>query len=225
VRNIFNRAGYAKGLLIAASLILAGQAAALHLLSLPERELPVPGLHSLPLEFGEWKGAGEQTLDADVTAYLKPDEYVIRDFVNRRTGASVDVFIAYFKSVQNVYGPHSPSVCLPGSGWLVRGSKIVNVQVAGPAESIPVNEYRLEKGDNRILAVYWYENDRHVWAEEFRGKLALLPDLLRYHRSDVSLVRMVFPIRDVTGDEARASYPEFIRLVFPKLVERFQSVN
>ena len=72
------------------------------------------------------------------------------------------------------------SVCLPGSGWLVRSSRIRPLPCRDAPQGIPVNEYVLEKNNERILVLYWYQNDRNIWAEEFKAKLTLLPDLIRY---------------------------------------------
>ena len=137
---------------------------------------------------------------------------------------SINFFVAHFKSLQDSYGPHSPRVCLPGAGWLVRSSKIETVPIPGRAEGIPVNEYILEKSSDRILVIYWYQNDRNVWAEEFRAKLKLLPDLIRYRRSDVSLIRLITSIQG-TGENEMVNCLEFTRLVFPPLVERFESAR
>ncbi len=49
----------------------------------------------------------------------------------------------------------------------------------GRAAGIPVNKFVLEKAGQHILVLYWYQNDRNVWAEEFQGKLRLLPDLIQ----------------------------------------------
>jgi len=70
--------------------------------------------------------------------------------------------------------------------------------------------------------VYWYQNDRHVWAEEFRAKLTLLPDLIRYRRSDVSLVRLITPVREGGLDQALSNAREFTGLAFPSLVQTFR---
>ena len=214
-----------KGLFLPAGLILVLQAAASHVLSVPERDFPLPSLRQLPIQMGDWRAPVEQSLEANITEYLKPDEYILRDYRNGVTGASMNLFLAYFRSLQNVYGPHSPRVCLPGSGWLVRSSKIFTMQVPGRAEGIPVNEYILEKSDTRILVVYWYQNDRNVWAEEFRAKLMLLPDLLRYRRSDASLVRLITPIKSADGGKELENTLEFTRLMFPVLVERFRATE
>jgi hypothetical protein len=71
--------------------------------------------------------------------------------------------------------------------------------------------------------LYWYQNDRRVWAEEFSAKLTLLPDLIRYRRSDVSLVRLVTPLgageNTVELDQAQ----QFANLIFPSLAENLRN--
>ena len=148
---------------------------------------------------------GRSTLEPAVQEYLKPDSYILRDYANSASGSAVNVFVAYFKSLQSGYGPHSPAVCLPGSGWLVRERTILNISVPGRGAAIPVNKFLLEKAGQHILVLYWYQNDRNVWAEEFQGKLRLLPDLIKYKRSDVSLVRLVQPLRGTTMPVRRSA--------------------
>lgn len=214
-----------KGVFLAMSLILVMQAAALRMLSIPEQDLAPPGLSSLPFELGEWKAAGEEAMEPGAVEYLRPDEYILRNYVARRDGSSISLFVAHFKSLQNSYGPHSPRVCLPGSGWLVRSSKLASIQAPGRSEGIPVNEYVMERSAESILVIYWYQNSRDVWAEEFHAKLRLLPDLLRYHRSDVSLIRLVAPVEETGTDSVLAHCQEFTRLLYPLLVARIGPVK
>jgi EpsI family protein len=213
------------GVLAAACLILVFQAGASRMLKVDERVLPVPGLHSLPMQVGQWKATTEVSMPPATEEYLKPDEYILRDYVDGRTGTPLNLFVAYFKSLQNTYGPHSPSVCLPGAGWAVSSSKITSIAVPGRASGIPVNEYTMEKSNERLLVMYWYQNDRDVWAQEFHAKLRLLPDLLRYRRSDVSLVRVILPLRSASAEEERANCLHFTQAVFPLLADRFASIH
>jgi EpsI family protein len=211
--------------LLPAVLILAAQGAALHVLSIPEENITVPQLDNLPSHFGTWKTVGEEALDAGVQEYLRPNAYILRNYGNEATGSSVNVFVAYFKSVQSGYGPHSPQACLPGSGWLVRENKVINISVPGRAADIPVNKFVLEQSGQHILVLYWYQNDRNVWAQEIQGKLRLLPDLIKYKRSDVSLVRLVLTLH---GDDANQALPEltqFTKLIFPALSDNFRRAD
>ena len=212
------------GLILAAGLILVLQAAASRMVKIDELAISIPGLHQLPSELGGWKQTGEQAMDSNVVNYLKPDEYILRDYTNSQR-ETINLFVAYFKSVQNIYGPHSPAICLPGAGWAVTSSKIVNVPVEGWREPIPVNRYTMQKGEAHIAVLYWYQNDRDAWAEEFHAKLRLLPDLLRYRRSDVSLVRLITASRDERGQAEIESCMEFMQRLFPPLAARFASVT
>jgi EpsI family protein len=213
------------GLFAAACLVLVLQAAASRMVKVDEASLPVPGLHNVPFQIGRWDASAEQFMDVNSEAVLKPDEYIFRDYADQHSGANINLFVAYFKSLQNTYGPHSPKICLPGAGWLVSSSKIASVPVPGRADGIPVNQFTMEKSDARILVLYWYQNDRDVWAEEFHAKLRLLPDLIRYKRSDVSLVRLITPLHGANADTELTACREFTKQLFPFLAERFASVR
>ena len=213
------------GLFLGACLVLVVQASGSRMLKIDEAKIGIPGLHEIPWELGPWKAGGEGAMTPDVTAYLKPDEYILRDYVNQQNGRAINLFVAYFKSLQNSYGPHSPKICLPGSGWLVSSSKEAHISVPGRADPIPVNEFTMEQGNDHILVLYWYQNARNVWAEEFYAKLRLLPDLLRYRRSDVSLVRVITPFAGTNADRELKSSVQFTRTVFPLLAEHFASVQ
>jgi EpsI family protein len=211
--------------LLPAVLILAAQGAVLHVLSIPEKNITIPQLDSVPAQLGGWKTVSEEALDPAVQEYLKPDSYILRNYANAAQASAVNVFVAYFKSLQSGYGPHSPSVCLPGSGWLVRERNIINISVPGRSADIPVNKFVLEKGGQHILVLYWYQNDRNVWAQEFQGKLRLLPDLIKYKRSDVSLVRLVQPMQGDDSNQALIECKQFTKLIFPALSEDFRRVD
>lgn len=211
--------------LLPAVLILAAQGAVLHVLSIPEKNLIVPQLASVPSQLGAWKAVSEQALEPNVQEYLRPDSYILRDYSNAAMGSTVNLFVAYFKSLQSGYGPHSPSVCLPGNGWLVRESNIINLSLPGREAGIPVNKFVLEKMDQHILVLYWYQNDRNVWAQEFQGKLRLLPDLIRYQRSDVSLVRLVQSLSASDASQTLPQLEQFAKVIFPALADNFRRAD
>jgi EpsI family protein len=213
------------GLFATACLILVLQASASRLMKVDEEKIGIPGLHDIPLQVDRWRADNEGSMGADVTAYLRPDEYILRDYIDQQSGGTINLFVAYFKSLQNTYGPHSPRICLPGSGWLVSSSKVIQIPVAGRPEGVPANEFTMEQGTQHILVLYWYQNDRDIWSEEFHAKLRLLPDLIRYRRSDVSLVRLVAPMNGLTPGSELANCVQFTQKMFPMLAERFASVH
>ena len=217
---------FSGGVVIALTLILLAQVALSRMVSVDEQSMSSPSLEGLPTRIGSWTASGNGALESNVEEYLRPDSYISRDYVADSRTAPMNVFIAYFKSLQNSYGPHSPKYCLPGSGWLVRSTSIVNVNMPNWPGAVPVNQYELERDGKRILVVYWYQNKRKVWAEEFRAKLFLLPDLLRYRQFDVSLIRIITPLETYPSSE-RASQAtiQFAQTLFPSVAERIASVK
>jgi EpsI family protein len=209
--------------MVAVCAILLCQAGVSRVLKIDEHNIGIPGLHDLPMKVSQWNASGEEYMDAGTAAYLRPDEYILRDYTDNHS-SNINVFVAYFKSLQNTYGPHSPSICLPGSGWLVSSDKTIEVHVASRVAPVPARLFTMEKSDDHILVLYWYQNDRDVWAEEFHAKLRLLPDLVRYRRSDVSLVRLVTPFGGGAAETQLAKCLQFADQLFPLLSERFASV-
>jgi hypothetical protein len=103
---------------------------------------------------------------------------------------------------------------------------VVEVKMPNRSGLVPVNQYEMERDGKRILVLYWYQNQRKVWAEEFQAKLFLLPDLLRYRQFDVSLIRIITPL-DAYPSSQRASQVaiQFAQTLFAPLGERLASVK
>lgn len=220
--NIFRKSPTVVVMVLILTVILSAQIAGSYVLTIAERPLQNPGLQELPAQIGTWALTEEQPLEPEVAAYLRPDDYIQRGYLSKEPDSSVSLFVAYFKSLQNSYGPHSPRACLPGSGWLVHLWQVVGMPVPDSRAMVPINEYVLEKNGQKILVLYWYQNGRRVWAEEFQVKLHLLPDLLREHRSDVSLVRIVTTLSaGTTVDAALRQTMSFAHNLYPLLVQRF----
>jgi EpsI family protein len=210
-------------LLLGLTLILAGQIAASRATFLAERLPKPPSLHLLPAKIGSWRATGEQYLDPAVLNYLKPNDYIMRIYENPEREIELTLLVAYFRSLKSSYGPHSPRVCLPGHGWLTKASATETIQIDGSARGMRANRYLMEKGKDEILVLYWYQNGRRIWAEEFRAKLYLLPDLVRYRRSDVSLIRIIAPTYEGMHEATFALCRDFAAAMLPALEERFSA--
>lgn len=182
-----------------------------------------PAIDALPRELAPWRSISDHRLEKEVVEYLRPEVYLLRDYKRTEIGSNpINLFVAYFASLKTSYGPHSPRVCLPGSGWLVRSSREITVQAG--SQSFPVNRYVLEKGKDRILVLYWYQNDRRTWADELYAKLYMLPDLMKHRRSDVTLVRIALPIASGLDGADHASEHEamaFAQTIHPLLAVKF----
>jgi EpsI family protein len=187
---------------VVVSLLLIGEAFAYHAYPTTERVPPGRPLREVPRVLGEWSMVQDIPLETEVMELLKADDTLNRTYVERPGANTLSLYIAYFRSQKTGVAPHSPKVCLPGSGWVPSNSDMVDLNVAGSPIPIHANRYIVRKGNYSSLVLYWYQTPTRTIASEYMAKVYTVVDAFRYRRSDTSLVRVVAPIEN--GDEQAA---------------------
>jgi EpsI family protein len=150
-----------------------------------------------PSAVGDWRGGDALPFSADTLQVLGPGEFMERIYQRPRQ-PGVDLFLAYFPSQRMGDTIHSPRHCLPGAGWEPTESSLLQLTEAD-GKSITVNYWVIAKGDQRQVALYWYQAHGRVVANEYRAKFYQVWDAMRLNRTDGSLVRVITP---VTGTES-----------------------
>jgi EpsI family protein len=184
-----------------------------------ERPPAMPDLSRFPSEFDQWKELREDPIDPNVQTVLQADRLLSRTYINEATNSDAGLFVAWFQSQSSgTRQPHSPQVCLPGSGWVPEVIDEVAVQTA--AGAISVNRYIVVNQGLRAVVLYWYQTPRRVIASEWAAKFWLIPDAIRDRRTDTALVRIVVWAPDRYSDRATATAVEFGRDLYPLLRDR-----
>jgi len=127
----------------------------------------------------------------------------VTDYINRGYDiggvAPVTLYIGYHATQQGDKRMHSPTLCLPGSGWTPVASNIVPVSVEG--KSVGVNRYVLQKSNQRILVYYWFQGRGRITTGQAALKMNAMKDALLAHRDEEALVRIVVPVGDRTWQD------------------------
>lgn len=203
----------------AAVILLLLQIAAFYSLAGQEKALPDASLAQVPSAIGNWRQTGTDIpIEQEVLDTLKADQVLSRTYATGPGSHDLSLFVAFFKTQRAGVSPHSPKVCLPGSGWVPRDSWTTHINVPGFAEPIPVNRYMVTRGEYKSLVLYWYQSANRAVANEYAAKLYLMMDGVRYRRSDTSLVRVIVPVGQ-GQDEQQAEQigVRFIQDVFQPL--------
>jgi exosortase D (VPLPA-CTERM-specific) len=167
-----------------------------------------------PLTIGGWTGE-RQALEPDVERILMASDYLLADY--RGVGRPVDVLVAYFDSQSKGKAIHSPQVCLPGSGWEVSRWMTVETSVRTPSgERLSVNRAIIQKGLDRQLVYYWFDQQGRSLTSDYAAKIYTLIDAVGRGRTDGALVRLVTPI-DRSEAQSDQSLQEFLQEFLPKL--------
>lgn len=189
------------------SLLLALQAAAVYSLSSrPEPPAGIP-LAEMPHQVAEWTLLDDGRLDPEVMALLEPDDYLSRTYTDGR--AQAHLLVVYFKSHKSGFGPHSPQICLPGTGWSPDDQRHLDVDV--PDGRLPVNYLVAKRGSQRAVVVYWYQTTRGAIASEIMARLYLIAESVRFRRTDTALVRVVVPVTEGGTEKATQTALRFVR--------------
>jgi EpsI family protein len=199
------------------TLVLVLQASMVSILAPAERVPLTRRLSEIPRSLGGWNLRQESAIDPEIQELLKADETLSRTYTSPE-GAYANLFVAFFKSQRAGAAPHSPKVCLPGSGWTPTESNTIEIALAGRADPIRVNRYIVAKGEERDLVLYWYQTPYRVIAGELTAKYYTILDGLRYHRSDTAMVRVIVPVHG-SEPEAEAQAVRFIQGAFRPLRE------
>jgi EpsI family protein len=202
--------------LMVVSAILAIQIGAFYLIPSQELTPPNPNLKDLPSQLQTWRMVQESEVEQEVMEVLKADKTLSRMYVDS-SNQTASLFVAFFRTQRAGVSPHSPKVCLPGSGWVPVNSMIIPLAVPGMDAPIPVNRYTIAKGDQKSVVLYWYQSHNRIVASEYSAKFYTILDSIRYRRSDTSLVRVLVPVADGKEGEAQATAEQFVRSFFSPL--------
>jgi exosortase D (VPLPA-CTERM-specific) len=194
---------------------IVSQTIAIPAATLPDRRM----LSEFPMELGSWRGTPGQ-IESQYLDMLKLDDYLLADYANDLVNP-VNLYVSYYASQANGNSAHSPRACIPGDGWEIadfRQRTLAGVAVGG--ESLKVNRVVIQRGDNRQLVYYWFQQRGHVITNEYMVKLQIFRDAVTRRRTDGAMVRLVARLRPgETVESGDALLENFAAQVVPKLTQ------
>ena len=185
----------------------------------PERIAPERDPFVLfPRDLGGWSGVSEP-LEAEVAQVLGADDYMNVTYAAAGEATVVNMFVAWYSRQTEGSGIHSPEVCLPVGGWEVFAIRPTEVSSGvEPYGDFTLNRAVIERGLDRQLVYYWFEQRGRRMTNDYAAKLSVVYDSLTIGRTDGALVRFVTPIgRSESEAEADARLMRFMAEALPRL--------
>jgi exosortase D (VPLPA-CTERM-specific) len=188
-----------------------------------QKSLPAPvreSFASFPQRIDRWVGR-PSALEPEILGVLKDTDTYSGDFVEETGDLPVNLFVAYYDSLSKGAAIHSPRVCLPGSGWEFASFEQRKFGELIPGATGTYNYTLLQKGEQKILMYYWYQQRARRTADEFQMKYFLLLDSFFLGRKDGALVRLYTPVSASAGRigeaQANARLQSFAQSLFSKM--------
>ena len=107
-----------------------------------------------PARIGQWQAYPSLLLDRETAKKLALDDYILSDY-SQPNGQAVNLYVAYYASQRKGESPHSPIVCIPGGGWTI--TQLQEISYGRLGEKYPLNRVIIEKGVDRQLVYYWFD--------------------------------------------------------------------
>jgi len=195
--------------------LLLLQAGVYYSVSRTEYVPPTPAWSLFPARMAQWRMVEESAIDQETLDKLRPDDYINRTYVSSTGSEAASLFVGYFRTRRTGGAPHSPQWCLPGAGWRSVSASTASIDVPGDPSPLPFNEYVVEKGDARLVVVYWYHQGKRVLTGEVAAQWYAVPDMLFHGRTDTALVRIITPVRGADLRSAKDTAARFAREMYP----------
>ena len=207
------------GAIITSACLLAGVA----LLTLNVNFLPPlkiqGGINSFPLEFHGWKGRPESVSSEIVDA--SGAEEAFSGFYTRKRDEAVSLYIGYRSSafLENENFFHSPTVCLPASGWKVinKSKRIINDVPF--FQTLPVTEMIIENMGIKQIVYFWFQTKEKVTHDKNINRFHLALHAIKKDNTYDLFIRPITPVgENETLDQARKRMDLFSREMLDTLI-------
>jgi len=204
------KVSYAPYLLMALLLFVSSAFLASRLAEASHIEL-LQSFDKFPMHLDSWQGK-RFYLDSEMARTVGADDYLEATFSDPQNDI-VSLWIAFFSSQAFKIGGtvHSPMHCLPGSGWTIQESKIVEV-----TPGFPVRLLLIEKDGQRQIVFYWYLHRGRWMASEYPLRFYMGLSGILSQRNDATIVRLITPDQPNLSS-AQERLKNFTHLIIPLL--------
>jgi EpsI family protein len=141
------------------------------------------------MEFEGWSGR-TGSLPEDVLQTLKLTDYSMI-YYSDSDGGVVNFYSAYYDSQRKGASAHSPRSCIPGGGWRITSLEDYRIKGVNIGNApLIVNRLVIERGEDKQLVYYWFQQRSRIVTNEYMMKWYLFWDSLTENRTDGALIRL-----------------------------------
>ena len=208
----------------AAFLVSVAVLACVSLLSLSTASMPAVtiagGIQGFPLHIGAWVGKYEP-VDPLIVKESGAEEAFSGYFTNV-PGRDISLYMGYrstaFLSNENFF--HSPTVCLPSSGWIERDVMRKTITNVPYFNNLEVMKMVIEKGGIRQLVYFWFQTKDEATYDKSINRFHLSLHAIRRDNTHDLFIRPITPINSAEGiEDAEKRMDGFVREMMPVLLQ------
>jgi EpsI family protein len=181
------------------------------------------GIQSFPSRIGAWTGSSER-VDPIIIKESGAEEAFNGNFRNA-SGDSVSLYMGYrstaFLSNENFF--HSPTVCMPSSGWVEQEITRRTVKNVERFNDLEVTEMIVERAGKRLLVYFWFQTKSKATYDKNINRFHLSLHAIRRDNTYDLFMRPITPIYTSEKlEDAEKRLDGFVRDMMPVLLQFMQ---
>jgi len=153
---------------------------------------PNKPLSQLPLVLDDWTGR-DLPVDSWALDMLQVSDYLQREY--RRGKERILVYVGYYASQTGGAEIHSPTHCLPGSGWIELESKKKSLTLHN-GKHLKFMEAVYQNEGGKDVFIYWYQVGQNYATNKYSLKLLTMIGALERRRTNAVFIRFSSPLQD-----------------------------
>jgi len=183
-----------------AAVVVAVGALAWWLQTRPPLSVDASPLARLPRTAGVWQSV-DLPLESAVESILRADFNIQRAYFTDPGADPVWLYVGYYGTQRGGRPEHVPRGCYTGAGWDIAAAQVLT---AAGDSGRRVNEYRVERAEERQLVHFWYRSARSTgMVGGLDQNLDRIVGRLQLGRADGALVRLSTRLGPGGESEAR----------------------
>ena len=209
-----------KGAVIVSIVLLA----AVGILTLNTHALPPVhikgGMKSFPLAFGNWKGESS-IVEQEIIDASGAEEAFNASYIDSNS-QNVNLYIGYRSSafLEDTNFFHSPTVCLPSSGWKVIEKSRHTIQDVPGFGTLTVTRMLMDAMGNRQLVYFWFQTKDKATHDKNINRFHLSMHALKKDNTYDLFIRPITPVlRNETIEAAEKRIDQFTREMMQTLIQ------
>jgi len=166
------------------------------------------GISHFPLEFTGWRGRSVP-VEPDIILASGAEEAFNGIYTNAR-GESVSLYIGYRGSafLENENFFHSPTVCLPSSGWKTKYTSKRIVSGVPRFGNLPVTQMVIENLGSKQLVYFWFQTKDKVTHDKNINRFHLALDAIHKRNTYDLFIRVITSISNGKGQDTETGMSE-----------------
>lgn len=203
---------------VSAALLAAVSVLTFHTSVLPPFQIK-GGFQGFPLSIDAWQGRAG-AIDAEIIDLSGAEDAFSATYTNDR-GEAVNLYVGYRGSayLENENYFHSPTVCLPASGWKTTEVSTWTIPDVPEFNRIKTTRMIIENMGEKQLVYFWFQTKDKATHDKNINRFHLAMSAIQGRNTHVLFLRLITPFGDSDRlDAAQERLAGFTRSLMPALV-------